>query len=89
MKKRFVVAVVTGGLLAAMLPGVATAQGSPSDEASTPVIPAPDYVWDGRLASNATPDYIWYGRLTSAPAPDYLWDGRLASNATPELALAD
>ena len=55
MKKRFVMAVVAGGLLAAMLPGVATAQGRSSAIASTSVIPAPDYVWNGRLASDATP----------------------------------
>ena len=78
MKKRFVMAVVAGGLLAAMLPGVATAQGSSSAIASMSAIPAPDYVWDGRLAGDATRDYVWDGRLASAPAPDYVWDGRLA-----------
>ncbi len=103
MKKRFVVAMVAGALLAAMLPGVATAQGSSAADASTFVIPAPDYVWDGRLASVVTRDYIWDRRLASAAAPDYVWDGRLASvvtrdyiwdrrlasAATPVLALAD
>ena len=75
MKKRFVVAVVAGGLLAAMLPGAATAQGSSSVDASTSVIPAPDYVWDGRLATEV--DYVWDGRL--ATEGDYVWDGRLAT----------
>ena len=89
MKKRFVLAVVAGGLLAAMLPGVATAQGSSSAIASTSVIPGPDYVWNGRLASDVTRDYVWDRRLTSAPAPDYVWNGRLASDATPVLALVD
>ena len=89
MKKRSTVALLAGGLLAAMLPGVATAQASTSANASTFVISAPDYVWDGRLASDVTRDYVWDRRLTSVPAPDYVWDGRLASDATPVLALAD
>ena len=75
-------ALVAGGLLAAMLPGVATAQGSSSTSASTSVIPAPDYVWNGRLASDVTRDYVWDRRLTSDPAHDYAWNGRLASDVT-------
>lgn len=75
MKKRSVVAMVACGLLAAMLRGVATAELSSSSDASAAVIPAPDYVWGGRLASDVTRDYVW--------------DGRLASDVTPLLALAD
>ncbi len=61
--------------------------------AETISVPAPDYVWDGRLASDVTREYVWDGRLASnvtvtIPAL-YVWDGRLAGTAAPDLALAD
>ena len=89
MKKRSFVALVAGGLLAAMLPGVAAAQGSSSADAPTSVSPEPAYVWNGRLASDVTRDYIWDRRLTSSTAPAYVWDGRLAGSSSSALALVD
>ena len=59
MKKRSIMALVVGGLLAAMLPGVAAGQTTQAE----------DYVWDGRLASDVTRDYVWDGRLASSYTP--------------------
>ena len=72
MKKRFIMALVAGGLLAAMLPGLASARGGAAATATTLEILALDYVWDGRLASS------WDGRQAGSPISDYVWDGRLA-----------
>ena len=63
MKKRSVMALVAGGLLTAMLPGMAAAQGSTSTDVTTLATLTRDYVWDGRLAGNLTNDYVWDGRL--------------------------
>ena len=85
MKKRITMAVVAGGLLAAMLPIIATAQGG-----STASALELDYVWDGRLAGGSAlePDFVWDGRLagSSVLEPDYVWDGRLAGSSVLELA---
>ena len=82
MKKRSVISLVAGGLLAAMLPGVAAAQGSASANVATLSALVSDYVWDGRLAGDLPREYIWDRRLTSGPSPDYVWDNRLASSPT-------
>ena len=89
MKKRFVMALVTGGLLAAILPGIATAQGSSSASVTTLAALTPDYVWDGRLASSLTREYVWDRRLASSLTPDYVWDRRLAGSPTLEIALVN
>jgi len=80
VKKRSIMTLVAGGLLAATLPGMAAAQGSST--ASTTAVPASDYVWDGRLASNPTSEYVWDGRLASPVTREYVWDDRLASSLT-------
>ena len=67
MKKRFMMSLIVGGLLAAMLPGVATAQGGSSATATTFEVLALDYAWDGRLAGSPTSDYAWDGRLAGSP----------------------
>lgn len=54
MKKRSTMAFVGGGLLAAMLPVVATAQEGSSTSPTTIVVLAPDYVWNGRLAGSSS-----------------------------------
>ena len=89
MKKQFVMALVTGGLLAAILPGVAAAQGSSSADVTTLATLTPDYVWDGRLAGDLTREYIWDSRLAASLTPDYVWDGRLAGSPTLVIALAN
>ena len=87
MKKRFMMALVAGGLLAAMLPVVATAQ----QGSSASVVLVPDYVWDGRLAgTDPAIEYDWNGRLAgTSPAIDYVWNGRLAGSPSLELALTN
>ena len=67
VKKRFMMSLVVGGLLAAMLPGVATARGGSSATATTFDVLALDYVWDGRLAGAPISDYVWDGRLAGSP----------------------
>ena len=89
MKKRFMMSLVVGGLLAAMLPGVATAQGGSSATATTFEVLALDYAWDGRLAGSATTDYAWDGRLAGSATTDYAWDGRLAGSPNLELTLTN
>jgi hypothetical protein len=84
VKKRSILSLVAGGLLAAMLPGAAVAQTIQAEGTSTLTVPAPDYVFDGRLASNLTREYVWDGRLAAHLTPDYVFDGRLASNLTRE-----
>ena len=87
MKKRSIMALVAGGLLAAMLPGAVVAQTIQADGTTSFAVPAPAFAWDGRLAGNTTPAYAWDGRLASSTTPAYAWDGRLASSATSDLAL--
>ncbi len=86
MRKRSVMALAAGALLAAMLPGVATAQGSTSADVTTLSTLTPDFGWDGRLAGNPTNDYVWDGRLASDVTRDYVWDRRLASGPTLDYA---
>ena len=87
MKKRSIMALVASGLLAAMLPAVASAQEGSTANATTIVVLAPDYVWNGRLAASGPAiDYVWNGRLAaSGPAIDYVWNGRLAAGRSLEL----
>jgi hypothetical protein len=68
VKKRFISSLVAGGLMAAMLPGVAAAQTIQAEGTTT--VSASDYVFDGRLASNLTSDYVWDGRLASSSPPN-------------------
>ena len=89
MKKQFMMALVAGGLLVAMLPVFATAQEGSSTSPTTIVVLAPDYVWNGRLAGSPAIDYVWNGRLAGTPAIDYVWNGRLAGSSSLELALTD
>jgi hypothetical protein len=89
VKKRSIMSLVAGGLLAMALPGVAAAQAPQADGTTPFTVPALDYAWDGRLASNLTLDYDWDNRLASSYALDYDWDNRLASSYAPDLALTN
>ena len=70
VKKRSILSLVAVGLMAATLPGVAVAQVTQADGTTTFTVLAPDYIFDGRLASNLTREYAWDRRLASTLAPD-------------------
>ncbi len=91
MKKRQMLSLAAGGLMAAMLPGVAAAQTIEAQEPTSFAAQVPDYVFDGRLAGDLTPglEYVWDGRLASNLTREYVWDRRLADDLTPELALTN
>lgn len=86
MKKRSIMALVAGGLLTAMLPGAVVAQTFQADGTNSFAASAPEYAWDGRLASSVTREYVWDSRLASSTTSDYAWDGRLASSYTSDYA---
>jgi hypothetical protein len=75
-------ALVAGGLLATMLPGMTAARGGLAEISPTFTIAAPDPSWAGRLASDDTLDHTWDGRPASGLTLDYTWDGRPASGLT-------